>query len=230
MTDMDKTKSYLVYSPPKSNSHGHGVRDKNVRRATQRLIDSFVGTFNATTDNKLQLTLHYDKKSELEKANNTIDKLNKFLGLPKREWDNAGYEQMDNTITWESENANILDLLNYVDKIKDDNYLPLSKYWISSFYEYGINTAPYGYIMCSIESGRLFVRLHLIFPFPIDTDECYELLFKFHKSLPFKLNGKHFRQLGASKRGYRQRKLDDETQNRLDKCLADSKTKLKNSL
>ena len=76
---MDQTKSYFVYSPPKSNSHGHGVRDKNVRRATQRVIESFVDAFNATTDNKLQLTLHYDKKNELEKARKTIEKLNEFL-------------------------------------------------------------------------------------------------------------------------------------------------------
>ena len=227
---MDRTQSYFAYSPPKSNSHGHGVRDKNVRRATQKVIDSFVSSFKATTDNKLQLTLHYDKINELQKAHKTIEKLNEFLGLPKREWDNAGFEIMDNTITWENDNMNILDLLDYVDKLKDDSYLPLSKYWISSFYHYGDNTKAHGQIMCSIESGRLFVRLHLIIPYSIDTDKCYELLSKFHASLPFKLNGKHFRRLGPSKRGYGNWKLDEETQSRLDTCLIESKTKVKGSL
>lgn len=222
---MDKTLSYFVYSPPKSNSHGHGVRDKNVRRATQNLIDSFVSSFKATTDNRLQLTLSYDKNNELQKAHKTIEKLNEFLGISKREWDNSGFENMDNTITWENENTNILEFLDYVDKIKDDSYLPLSKYWISSFYHYGKSPEPYGHIMCSIEAGRLFVRLHLIIPYPIDNDKCYELIYKFHKSLPFKLNGNHFRRLGPSKRGYGQWKLDKETQNRLDECLIKSKAK-----
>ncbi len=222
---MDQALSYFVYSPPKSNSHGHGVRDKNVRRATQRLIDSFVGSFNATTDNKLQLTLSYDKNTELQKARNTIEELNNFLGTAKREWDNAGFENMENTVTWENENTNILDLLDYIDKLKGDNFLPLSKYWISCFYQYGTSPEPYGHIMCSIESGRLFVRLHLILPYPIDNDKCYELLYKFHKSLPFKLNGNHFRRLGPSKRGYGQWKLDEETQNRLNDCLIKSKMK-----
>ncbi|ABG59733.1 hypothetical protein [Cytophaga hutchinsonii] len=222
---MDKTLSYFVYSPPKSNSHGHGVRDKNVRRATQRLIDSFVSSFKATTDNRLQLTLSHDKNNELQKARNTIEKLNNFLGTAKREWDNAGFEKMENTMTWENENANILDLLDYIDKLKDDSFLPLSKYWISCFYHYGKSPEPYGHIMCSIESGRLFVRLHLIIPYPIDNDKCYELIYKFHKSLPFKLNGNHFRRLGPSKRGYGQWKLDEETQNRLNECLIKSKMK-----
>lgn len=223
--NMDKTLSYFVYSPPKSNSHGHSVRDKNVRRATQNLIDSFVNNFKATTDNKLELTLSYDKKNEIQKAQNTIKKLNEFLGVSKREWDNAGYENMENTITWENENTNILDLLDYVDKLKNDSYLPLSKYWISSFYEYGLLSDPYGHIMCSIESGRLFVRLHLIIPYPIDDDKCYELIYKFHKSLPFKLNANHFRRLGPSKRGYGQWKLDKGTQKHLTECLIKSKLK-----
>jgi hypothetical protein len=222
---MDKTLSYFVYRPPKSNSHGHGVRDKNVRGATQKLIDSFVCNFKATTDNKLQLTLHYDKNHELQKAHKTIEKLNEFLGVSKREWDNAGYENMENTITWENENTNILDLLDYVHKLENENYLPLSKYWISSFFHYGKSPEPYGHIMCSIEAGRLFVRLHLIIPYPIDNDKCYEMIYKFHKSLPFKLNGNHFRRLGPSKRGYGQWKLDEETQKRLNECLIESKAK-----
>ncbi len=222
---MDKTLSYFVYSPPKSNSLGHGVRDKNVRQATQKLIDSFVSNFKATTDNKLQLTLHYDKNNEFQKANKTIEKLNEFLGLSIREWDNVGFENMDNTITWENENTNILDLLDYIDKLKDESYLPLSKYWISCFYHYGKSPEPNGQIMCSIESGKLFVRLHLIVPYPINDEKCYELIYKFQKALPFKLNGKHFRRLGPSNRGYNQWKLDEETQNRLDECLLKSKMK-----
>lgn len=222
---MDRTQSYFVYSPPKSNSNGHGVRDKNVVRATQKVIVAFVESFNATAGDRVQLTLHYDKKNELEKARNVIDKLNIFFGPSTRRWDNAGFEKLDNTIQWEFEKKNILEILNYVEELNDDSYLPLSKYWISGYYSYGKSPEPYGTIMCSIESGRLFVRLNLILPFPIENERCYELLFKFHKSLPFKLNGKHFRRLGPSKRGYGQWKLDEETQKRIDECLTNSKKK-----
>ncbi len=214
-----------MYCPPKSNSHGHAVRDKNVKRATQKLIDSFVNNFNATTDNKIQLTLDYDKNNELQKANKTIEKLNNFLGFAKRECNNVGFEQMENTITWENENTNILDLLDYVENLMDDSYLPLSKYWISCFYHYGNSPEPYGWVMCSIESGRLFARLHIIVPYPIDDNKSYELIYNFHKSLPFKLNGNHFRILGPSKRGYGRWKLDEENQKKIDDCLIASKKK-----
>lgn len=224
---MDKTLSYLVYSPPKSNSHGHGVRDKNIRRATQRVIDSFVENFNATTDNKVQLTLYYNKKNESEKTRNTIEKLNEFLGPLKNEWNNAGFEHHENSITWETERTNILELLDYADTLKGDDFLPLSKYWICCSYHYGTSPEPYGYLMCSVESGGLFVRMHLIFPCPIDDEKCFDLLFKFHRSLPFKLNGKHFRRLGPGKRSYSQWKLEEDLQKRVDACLIESKAKLK---
>jgi hypothetical protein len=222
---MDHTKSYFVYSPPKSNSHGHGVRDKNVIRATQKVIDCFVSSFNATTDNKLQLTLHYDKNSELQKASKTIEKLNEFLGPSQREWNNIGYEHMENTITWEVLKISIIDLLKYTEKIKDDSFLPLTKYRISSSYHYRNNNEASGFIMCFIELGRLFVGLHLVIPHSIDDKKCFEFLNEFQKCLPFKLNSKHFRRLGPSKRGYGQWKLDEDTQKRLDLCLIESKIK-----
>lgn len=222
---MDKLLSYLVYSPPKSISHGHGVRDKNVRNATQKVISAFVECFDAITDNKVQLELSYDKKSELEKAHKTITKLNEYLGLSIRKWDNFGYENMENTITWESYNTNILDLLEYVDKINNVDYLPLTKYWISSFYHYGKKNEANGHIMCSIESGRLFVRLGFVIPYPINNEKSYELIYKFHKLLPFKLNGNYFRRVVPSNKGHKILKLDEDTQKRLDECLTNSKLK-----
>jgi hypothetical protein len=218
---MDQKLSYLAYSPPKSNSHGHGVRHKNVKLATQKVIDSFVGLFNATNNDTLSLTLYYDKKTELDKANKTIEKLTEYLGPTIREWDNEGFEYMQNTVNWESKTISIIELLDYIENIKDDSYLPLSKYWISTFYLYG-NAETHSHIMLSIEAGRLFIRLHLIIPYEINDKKCYELLTKLQQSLPFKLNSKHFRRLGPSSRGYGQWKLDEETQNKLDICLNDS--------
>jgi hypothetical protein len=171
---MDKTQSYFVYAPPKSNSHGHAVRDKNIIRATKNVIESFVSNFNATTDNKLLLTLQYDKKSELPQALKTIERLNEFLGPSKNESDNLGFDFIANSITWESYSVNVFDLLNYVNQIKDESFLPLSKYFISVFYSYETNTETEGFVMRSIESGRLFVRLHLIIPYPIEDEKSYD--------------------------------------------------------
>jgi hypothetical protein len=54
------------------------VRDKNIKRAVQKVVDSFVDNFKATSNDKLQLTLHYDKSNELElqSAHKTVEKLN----------------------------------------------------------------------------------------------------------------------------------------------------------
>ncbi len=216
---MEKLLSYIVYRPPKSISHGHGVRTKNVRKATQKVISAFLECFDAKTDNKVQLLLSYDKKRELEKAHKTINKLNEYLGLSIREWDNIGYENMENTITWESHNSNIVDILEFVDKINNADYLPFSKYSISSFYHYGNKNEANGYIMCSIEYGRLFVRLGFIIPYPINSEKSFELIYKFNKLLPFKLNGKYFRRAVPSNKGHKLLKLDEDTQKRIYECL-----------
>lgn len=210
---MDKTLSYFVYSPPKSNSHGHGIRDKNVKRAVQRYVNSFVNSFNAIAIRELLVTLRYDRRNEIEHQNAQviIEKLDDFLGTSNKD--------LGSTITWQNKEKDILDILEYLEQIKSENLLPLSRFTISYSYNYGQSPDPYGYTMCSIESGRLFVRLHLILPFTIDDERTYELLSKFQGGLPFKLNSKHFRRLGPSKNGYNQWKLDEETQKRLDECL-----------
>lgn len=216
---MDERLSYFAYSPPKSNSHGHASRDKNLQRATQKVIDSAVSLFNATCDEKLSLTLRYDKKTELEKAHKTINKLTAFLGPQHSEWDNADFEFIENSVSWKSKTQSILDLIAYANTIQDDNYLPLSKYWISTFYHYGKQDEPHGHMMICIEMGRLFTRLSLIIPHTVDDEKSYELIARLQKLLPFKLNSKHFRRLGPSKWGYGQWKLDTETQNKLERCL-----------
>ncbi len=210
---MDRTLSYFVYRPPKSNSHGHGVRDKNVKRAVQKYVNSFVKNFNAVATKDLQVTLRYDRRNEIEHQNaqGIIEKLDNFLG--------ASNKELGTTITWQNEEKDILDILAYLEHINSESLLPLARFTISYRYHYGKSPEPYGYTMCSIESGRLFVRLHLILPFTIDDERTYELLSTFQAGIPFKLNSKHFRRLGPSKNGYNQWKLDEETQKRLDECL-----------
>jgi len=220
---MDKTQSYIVYRPPKSNSFGHAIRDRNISRATKMVIDGFKECFDNTSEDTLKLTLYYNKKEELEKAHKTIDKLNEFMGLPIREWENIGFDLMENNITWQNKEKSILDVIAYVEELKEECFLPLSKYWISSHLSFKINLEFNGSIMLSIESGRLFVRLKLVFPKSIDDDETYNLIYKLHSMLPFKFNSKHFRRLISNNKGYRQLKLDEQTLNRLEECLIKSK-------
>ena len=220
---MDNTQSYLVYSPPKSTSHGHSVRGKNIRHLTQKVIDSFVLFFNAKIFNKLKVTLDYEK-NELENAYRTIEKLNEFLGAPISETDKTGYGNVKMSTSWENEGKNILELLDFIDKINDERFLPFSKYWISGFYQCRENEGDNGDMMCTIDSGGLFIRFYLVMPYTIDDERTYDFLSEFQASLPFKLNSKYFRRLAPSKNGYTQWKLDEETQQRIDACL----TKLTN--
>ena len=74
---MDKNLSYLVYVPPKSNSHGHSVRDKNINRGLIKTIDTFVENFGAIQFGNSQVTLYYDNKIDNQiSIDNSISKLN----------------------------------------------------------------------------------------------------------------------------------------------------------
>ncbi|ESU18454.1 hypothetical protein FCR2A7T_29360 [Flavobacterium cauense R2A-7] len=218
---MDRNLSYFVYQPPKSNSHGHGVRDKNILRGLKKVIDVFTENFGEMQSDKLELDLYYDKANEEEfiLAKNTISKLEEFLGLSIRQWENTGYEHLKDSMSWENDKKNIFDLLTYLNTYEDEALLPLNQFSISQFYNYGDNKTANGYIMCSIESGKLFIRLHLILPYPIEDERAYELIGKLNKELPFKLSNKNFKRLGPNKNRYGQWKLDDEIQKRLDSYL-----------
>lgn len=39
--ETNKDISILMYVSPKSNSHGHAVRDKNIKRALRKVVDAF---------------------------------------------------------------------------------------------------------------------------------------------------------------------------------------------
>jgi len=218
---MDKEKSFFVYTPPKSNSHGHAVRDKNISRGLKKVVDAVVENFGAEQSDKMELNIYYDKVNveEFLFAKNTIVKLNQLLGKPLREWENTGYEYLKNSMTWESAEKNIFDVLSYLETKKNEELLPLNQFWICQFYSYGNNEIANGDIMCSIESGKLFVRLHLIFPFSIDDERTYKLIEKLNKELPLKLSSKNFRRLGPNKNKYGQWKLDDKTLKRIESCL-----------
>ncbi len=219
---MDKNLSYFSYRPPKSNSMGHSIRDRNLRRVTSKLAEVFIKYFDAKPDEEMQVNIYYDKKDDIavKKAQNTISKLNSFLGGPLREWDNPGYEHSENSVTWETKEKDIFSLLDFIESYKSDDVLDISKYWISTFYHYGTIGKPHGHMMFSIKSGRLFVRTRLILPFTIDDQRVYEFICSLVRELPFKLNSKHFRRLGPSKRGYGTWKLNDDELNRINECFS----------
>ena len=215
---MNREKSYFVYCPPKSNSHGHTVRDKNIKVGLTKVVNAIVENLNAKQNGKMNLDIYFEKGNaeELISAKNTTEKLNQFLGLPLREFDNTGFESHKNSVTWESNSKNIFDLLDYLEKSKNQNLLSLNNFSISQFYYYGTRESANGNIMFSIESGKLFVRLNLILPYSTDDKRIYILIEKLKNELPIKLNIKYFKILGLNKNKYSQWKLDEETKKKLE--------------
>lgn len=222
----NKDISILMYVPPKSNSHGHAVRDKNIKRALRKVVDAFISNLKVTVENEMQITIYFDKKDkkELLLANNTIFYLTEYLGKYKTEWINPGYEYFKDSISWEVKGKDCFDLLDYLDQINQSEILPIENFWISNHYsdrdEAKLNTLILTTLMCSIESGRLFVRFRIMFPYIIDDERLFQLLEKFNKELPFKLSSKHFRKLGLNRDNkYGHWKLDNQLEEKVNNCL-----------
>jgi hypothetical protein len=212
----DKTLSYFVYQPPKSNSFGHGVRGNDIEGNLKKTIDSFVENFDVKPKGKLKTTIEYDGTNEQELAlkYNTVTALNSMLKNPLREH-TAQFVGFKDSVTWENSDKTILDVLKCIEAQKV-NLLPLVNFHISSSLGYGDNTTAYGWITCSIELGRLFVRMRFIIPYSTNDEKAYTLISRLSKSLPFKLKSKHFRRLGPDKKGYGLWKLDEEMTKRIE--------------
>lgn len=216
---MDKNLSYLVYVPPKSNSHGHSVRDKDINRGLKKITETFTENFGVTQFGEVQVTLYHNSKKDNQiQIDNSISKFKELLGVPLRTWGNAEYPDLRNSITWETTDKSIFDIEDYYQRNKSA-LLPLENFWIYCAYGYGSGDSIHGSVSCSIESGKLFVRLHLIFPFSIDDPRLFSLIDKVNKRLPFKLSNKHFKCLMPSKKGHRLLKPDEVLQKRIDECL-----------
>ena len=178
---MDKNLSYLVYVPPKSNSHGHSVRDKNINRGLIKTIDTFVENFGAIQFGNSQVTLYYDNKIDNQiSIDNSISKLNGLLGKPLGTWENTGFPKLKNSIYWTTSDKNIFELEEFY-RLNNSDTLPLENICISSPYAYGTPNTPHGTILCSIQAGKLFVRLSLIFPYSIDNPKLLPFVNKVYK-------------------------------------------------
>jgi hypothetical protein len=223
---MEKSLSYLAYVPPKSNSHGHAVRDKDILRAINRLSTAVNNSFGIESWRKPNMTVSYYKQNveQLAKATKTLERLIPIFGKPSRTHDNKDFPDYPCSCTWQTLNITMIDVTKQVLELLDNDTLPIKNFWFSSSIKYKFENGPKDFtpftsIMCSVEQGRLFVRIPITFPIPTDDAGLFELVSQFNKDLPFKLNIKHFRLITRKKNKFVSGKLDAETERHLSKVL-----------
>ena len=217
---MNTNSSFFVYALPKSNSLGHYVKDKNIALGLKKVVDAFEKSFAGYQSGNVQVEIFYkkDDEHELVLAQQTISKINNFLGLPIHKWENSGDEYFNSSIRWESASKNIFDILEYL-ALHKNNVLPLFHFTIIQFYHYGTQITENAQITYIIDSGKLFIDLYMILPFSTNDETVYQLIASLYKELPFKLNPKNFRRLGPKNNRRALWRLDDETQQLLESYL-----------
>ena len=224
---MNTNASFFVYTRPKSNSHGHYVKDKNLSRGLTQVINAFEKGFEGYQSGNIQVEIFYNKEyeHELELAQQTVSKLNTFLGLPIHKWENSGDEYFKNSIRWESASKNILDILEFIN-IHQNNVLPILHFTMIQFYHYGTKITENAQITYIIDYGKLFVNLYMILPYSADEKKVFLLITYLYKALPFKLDPKNFRRLGPKNNRRALWKLDPETQQLLESYLVEIDDKI----
>jgi hypothetical protein len=211
---MNKLESYLVYQPPKSNSHGHWVRDKNIGRGLQRTIHAFVNNLNMHQDGDLDIRLPKDDNSESDISwKNTRELFIKHFGEPSY-GQQPLFDGIKDALMWKA-SISLFDLLEMFEPAKLKDLIPLDYLWLHAAYAYGHADSPHGTVSCFIIPHKLLISLRIILPYTIEDPRLYELIRKLHTDLPFKMSEKHFRRLGPSKRGYGPWKLDKEIQEKV---------------
>jgi len=217
---MNTNSSFFVYALPKSNSLGHYVKDKDISRGLKKVIDTFEKNFAGYQSGNIQVEIFYkkDNEQELVLAQQTISKVNNFLGLPVHEWENQGNEYLKTSIRWENSSKNILAILEYLTAHKNE-LLPVSHFTVLQFYHYGTKITENAQITYIVDSGKLFIDLYMILPYTENEEKVYQIITRLYKELPFKLNPKNFRRLGPKNNRRALWKLDDKTQQLLESYL-----------
>jgi hypothetical protein len=217
---MNRSESYLVYVPPKSNSHGHWVRDKNMVRGLKRTVDAFVKNLNMSQFGSLDLRLEENISPESHTLwENTRELLINRLGEPDTLLQ-TGVNGVNNLLRWQVIDKSVFDVLEIYEEAKDKGIFRFDRLWLHSAYHYGHADVPHGLVNCFVISCKLLVSLHLILPYMIQDERLYTLISNLNSDLPFKMSNKHFRRLGPGKNGYGQWKLDKEVQDKIDLCLS----------
>jgi hypothetical protein len=215
---MNKLESYLVYQPPKSNSHGHWVRDKNIARGLKRAIDAFVSNLTLCQIGDLDIRLPKDSDSESNTSwQNTRDLFINHFGEPSY-GQQPFFDGLKDTLMWKAP-ISLFDLLEMFEPATHKDPIPLDYLWLHAGYGFGQTDSPRGSLSCIIIPRKLLISFRLILPYTIEDPRSYELIKKLQSDLPFKMSSKHFRRLGPGKNGYGQWKLDKELQDRLAVCL-----------
>lgn len=215
---MNQFESYLVYQPPKSNSHGHWVRDKNIDRGLRRTVDAFVTNLDLHQIGDLDIRLPKDSSSASNASwQNTRDLFIKHFGEPNYA-QQPFFDGLKDTLMWKAP-ISLFDLLEMFEPAKLKDLIPLDYLWLHAAYGYGHTDSPRGTVGCFIIPRKLLVSLRIILPYTIDDPRLYELIKKLQSDLPFKMSSKHFRRLGPGKNGYGQWKLDKEIQDRIQECF-----------
>jgi hypothetical protein len=217
---MNTNSSFFVYALPKSNSLGHYVKDKDIAHGLKKVVDAFEKNFEGYQSGNIQLEIFYkkDNEQELVLAQQTISKMNIFLGLPVHTWENSGYEYLKSAIRWESSSKSIFDVLDYL-AVHKKELLPLFHFTVLQFYHYGTKITENAQITYIVDSCKLFIDLYMILPYTENEEKVYQIITRLYKELPFKLNPKNFRRLGPKNNRRALWKLDDETQQLLESYL-----------
>jgi hypothetical protein len=215
---MNTLESYLVYQPPKSNSHGHWIRDKNIGRGLQRTVQAFVTNLNMHQIGDLDIRLPKDSNSESNTFwQNTRDLFIKHFGEPSH-GQQPFFDGLKDTLMWKS-SMSIFDFLEMYEPAKVKELISLDYFWLHAAYGYGHSDIPCGTVGCFVIPHRLLISLRITLPHTIHDERLYELIKKLQSDLPFKMSSKHFRRIGPSRKGYGQWKLDKEIQDRIEECL-----------
>lgn len=220
LEEMNTNSSFFVYTLPKSNSLGHYVKNKDIVCGLKKVIDAFEKNFAGYQCGNTQLEIFFkkDNEQELILAQQTISKMNIFLGLPVHKWENSGNEYIKTSIRWQSSSKNILDILEFL-KVNKNEVLPLFHFTLLQFYHYGTTVTENAQINYIIDSGKLFVDLYMILPYSSNEERMYQVIASLYKELPFNLNSKNFRRFGLNKNRRAFWRLDSETLQLLESYL-----------
>lgn len=211
---MDKNSFHIVYTPPKTSFYRHAVRNTNILDSLEEATTAFEKNFSPPQSGHTRVEIFYkdEFKKESQFAQNTIKIVSEFLGAPLREWKNVTPEFTKFFAVWETEIKTIFDVLNFLELNKNENILPFSNFSVFQFYYYGLSSTENAQITYTIEEGRFFIQLELIFPHSTTEERVYILIGNLYRELPFKLNIKNFKLFGLYKNRTGHWTLDEKTE------------------
>jgi hypothetical protein len=138
---MNQFDSYLVYQPPKSNSHGHWVRDKNIGRGLQRTAHALVNNLDMHQVGDLDIRLPMDSNRENDVPwQNTRDLFIKHFGEPSHSRQ-PFFDGIKDMLMWKAA-MDLFDFLKMYEQAKVEEMIPLNHLWLHAAYTNGDANIP----------------------------------------------------------------------------------------